>query len=384
MKVKFKEKFKEKFKGKLRIIVIFGALFLVIVALLLIIFNAGKKSYTVRFDLDGGTLLSGSIEQVVSHGQAAIPPKAEKENAYFHSWSTSYQRITRDVVIKAVWEYETTPGITYTKDFNQNYTQIESAYKYLQGEVYIGGYREEKKVLGICDDAFYECKGITKVYLLDGLLFIGDRAFGSCTSLSEIEIPETVIHLGNDVFKNCESLEILVLNEGLQEIGEDAFLGCKSLTTVVIPQSVESIGAGAFRGCEALEVVTIPAGIEEIGDETFFGCKSLKTIELPESIVRIGQGAFSGCESLETLVLPEGIQEIDAHAFDGCKNLKTIVLPKSLVSVAKDAFAGCDGLTIITNRFENEAPLGWEIGWNGSAKVEWMLEKGNHNKEWIA
>jgi hypothetical protein len=51
--------------GKLKIIIVFGVLFLLIAVLLMLIFLDGKKTYTVRFDLDGGTLLGGSLEQRV-------------------------------------------------------------------------------------------------------------------------------------------------------------------------------------------------------------------------------------------------------------------------------------------------------------------------------
>ena len=256
-----------KYKGRKRIIVIFSALFLVIATLLLLIFNEGKKSYTVEFDLDGGTLLSGSLVQEIRHGQDAIPPTVVKDGAYLHSWSGSYQRVTKNVTVKAVWEYNTTAGIIYSESENQNYTEIEGAYKYLQGEVYLGAYYDKKQVLGICDGAFSDCTGITKVYLLDGLLQIGAEAFSGCTSLTEIEIPETVVRLGDGVFRGCESLETLILNEGLKEIGAGAFEGCASLEKIIIPSTVISIDEGAFRDCESLKTVVFVEAPEKTDEE---------------------------------------------------------------------------------------------------------------------
>ena len=242
----------EKNNGKFRIIVIFTALFMVVSFLLLLIFYEGKKSYTVQFDLDGGTLISGNLEQEVVHGHDATPPTVVKDGAYLHSWSTSYRRITKNVVIHAVWEYETTAGIIYTDAQNQNYTERAGAYKDLYGEVYLGAFHDEKKVLGICDEAFKDCKRITKVYLLDGLITIGNEAFANCTSLTEIEIPETVVRIGEGAFRNCESLETLVLNEGLLEIGAGAFEGCSNLKEIILPESLVQIDANAFAGCDAL------------------------------------------------------------------------------------------------------------------------------------
>ena len=115
---------KTKYRGRFKILLVFGILFLLVSVLLTLIFLEGKKTYTVEFDLDGGTLLGGSLEQRVMQGQDAIPPSVVKDGAYLRGWSTSYRRITKDVVIKAIWEYETTAGIVYTNGENQNYVVI--------------------------------------------------------------------------------------------------------------------------------------------------------------------------------------------------------------------------------------------------------------------
>lgn len=241
-------------KGKIKIIITFAILFLAVSILLLVIFLAGKKTYVVEFDLDGGTLISGSLEQHVTQGQDAVPPTVVKEGAYLRSWSTSYKKITKDKVIRAIWEYETTPGIMYAE--HQNFAEVSGSYQYIRGEIYLGAYYGDKKVLGILDSAFANRTGITKVYLLDGLISIGSNAFSGCSGLTEIEIPETVTHIGSGAFRNCQSLETLVLNEGLLEIGSNAFSGCEGLKEVVLPASVVRIDANAFAGCENLIIRT--------------------------------------------------------------------------------------------------------------------------------
>ena len=250
---------KTKHPGKLKIIIAFGILFLLVAILITLIFLDGKKTYTVQFELNGGTLLGGSLEQRVLQGQDAIPPSVVKDGAYLRGWSTSYRRITRDIVIEAVWEYETTSGIIYTDGENQNYVEIERAYPFLRGEVYLGAYFDEKKVLGILPGAFANCKGVTKVYLLDGLITIGNGAFENCTSLSEIEIPETVAYVGKYAFQGCESMEEVILQEGILGIGENAFQGCTKLTEIILPESLTTIEANAFAGCPNLIIkTTIP------------------------------------------------------------------------------------------------------------------------------
>ena len=337
---------KEKHKGKLKIIIAFAILFLVVSILLVLVFYAGKKSYTVKFDLNGGTLISGSLEQTVTRGQDATPPVVVKDGAYLLRWSSSVRQVTKDMVIEAVWEYETTPGIIYQTEKNQNFAEISGSFEYLRGEVYLGAYYGDKKILGITKNAFSDRDGITKIYLLDGIFYIGDEAFSGCTSLTEIEIPKTVTTIGDGIFKGCTSLERVVLNNEITELG-----------------------AGAFEGCTQLKEVVIPNGITEIGANTFKDCSSLTTITIPRSITKIGENAFSGCTALESVTFYEGLLEMEAGAFEGCTALETITLPRSLITIKSGAFNGCDNLTIKTRFVQTATPEGWEEGWAGSANV---------------
>ncbi len=278
---------KEEYKGRMKILIAFGILFLVVAILLGLIFLDSKKTYIVEFDLNGGTLLGGSLTQRVLQGQDAVPPSVVKDGAYLRGWSASYRKVTRNLEIEAVWEYNTTAGIIYSDSENQNFVEIERAYEFLTGDVYLGAYHNDKKVLGILDGAFKNCRGVTRVYLLDGLTQIGDNAFEKCVSLTEIEIPETVIHVGKYAFVNCSALEKLTLHEGLWEIGEFAFAGCTSMTEVVLPESLISIGANAFAGCENLVIkTTIPE--EEWPEgwaEGWYGDATIEFVEPEEDIL---------------------------------------------------------------------------------------------------
>ena len=257
-------------KVKARILLIFAMLFVAVSVLLLLIFFAGKKTYTVRFELNGGTLLSGSLEQSVTQGQDATPPSVVKHGAYLRSWSTSHKKITKDLVIEAVWEYETTAGIVYSEENNKNYAEIAGAHKDIRGEIYLGAYYNDKKILGILDGAFEDCKNITKIYLLDGLLSIGENAFAGCSGLTEIEIPKTVSRICKGAFSGCESLEKVILHEGLIEIEEGAFEGCTSLKEIVLPESLVTIAKNVFAGCEDLSI-TVTVSEEGVPEGWTYG-----------------------------------------------------------------------------------------------------------------
>ena len=121
-------------KEKFKLSIIFGVEFIAIAVILVLVFFAGKKSYTVTFDLDGGVLLSGDLVQEVMQGKNATPPTAAKDGCFLHSWSASYRQITRDITIKAIWEYETTEGIDYESTEDSNYCIISGCFPDLHGD----------------------------------------------------------------------------------------------------------------------------------------------------------------------------------------------------------------------------------------------------------
>ena len=261
-----------KFKQKLKLIVVLGVEFLAITVMLLLIFFAGKRVYTVTFDLNGGTLLSGDLVQKVTQGQNANAPEVTKDGCYFLKWSGSYHKVTKDTTVKAIWEYETSPGIEYTtsgEGYDTNYCEISGSFEGLSGDIYIGAYHDGKKVLGIKDGAFENCTGITSIHLLDGILTIGDNAFKGCTNLVSIEMPSTVYSMGDSVFEGCESLESIVLPKDLKVMGDNVFKDCTSLKDVTINDKLEKMGSGVFSNCISLKHIILPETLTTIGSNAF-------------------------------------------------------------------------------------------------------------------
>lgn len=62
-------------------------------------------SFTVIFDLDGGTRTGGgALTQTVNNGSDAIPPNCEKTGHRFVEWDKPYTNITSNTTITAIWE----------------------------------------------------------------------------------------------------------------------------------------------------------------------------------------------------------------------------------------------------------------------------------------
>lgn len=282
------------------------------------------------------------------------------------------------------------------------------------GEAVVGADGETQYVLPasiteIGADAFYGCKKLQYVLFADNsaLTAVGSYAFGSCSSLKEIVIPNSVSSIGTYIFSSCSSLETVVLPASLSEIPQSAFNGTTKLTTltyhgssranpvelsgsvvkignmafqnsgitnIVIPESVteignsafaqtsasapkalqsvtfegtslSSLGTSAFKGCEELVSINLPEGLTELGEEVFMNCTSLTEIVLPSTLRTIGESAFEGCENLVEAELLPGITSIGESAFSGCTKLESVTIRATLAEIGANAFANCPNLS---------------------------------------
>ncbi len=65
--------------------------------------SAAPAVYEVRFELNGGTLVSGHLLQQVEEGGAAEAPQLEREGYVLSGWSESFDAVTGNVIAAAMW-----------------------------------------------------------------------------------------------------------------------------------------------------------------------------------------------------------------------------------------------------------------------------------------
>ena len=251
----------------------------------------------------------------------------------------------------------------------------------------------------------YEPK-ITNVIFEEGSVCesIGEYAFSGCTSLTSIEIPNSVTSIGEHAFGYCTGLESITIGDGVTSIGDWAFYDCTSLEeicfnatamndlssnsyvfayadesdngiTVTIGSNVtkipshlfnlydsssyapkitsvifeegsvcESIGEYAFYGCTGLTSIEIPNSVTSIGNSVFFNCTGLTSATIGDSVTNIGSSAFYNCTSLQSIEIPNSVTEIGAWAFYSCTSLTSIEIPNSVTSIGNYAFDSCTAL----------------------------------------
>ena len=241
----------------------------------------------------------------------------------------------------------------------------------------LGGY----PVTAILAGAFGDCTGLTSVTIPDSVTEIDYGAFSGCNDalFDTTTIPGVQLVDGWAV-DHTYSLSGHLDLTGVRGIGYYAFEGCSGLTSVTIPNSVMKIGYHAFEGCSGLMSVTIPDSVTSIGGWAFYGCRSLTSVTIPDSVTSIRRGAFAGCGGLSSVTIPDSVTNITGNAFYDCSGLMSfavgngnanyksvnglllskdgetliagvngdVTIPDGVTSIGETAFEGCSGLTSVT------------------------------------
>ena len=197
----------------------------------------------------------------------------------------------------------------------------------------------------IGDYAFSGCNNLAEINLPDTVETIGLQAFSNC-NLSTITIPASVTEMSTEVFSYCRSLSEVIFQPGTTRIWDYEFCGCSSLTEINIPETVTSIGSGAFRST-GLTSVVIPNGVVSLGSDAFSNCKNLNSVTLPATLTEVPDSLFSDCSSLTNVTMPNGITAIGSYAFRNCTSLSKINLPDSVTEIKSSAFSMTKSLTSV-------------------------------------
>lgn len=183
---------------------------------------------------------------------------------------------------------------------------------------------------------------------IDGLpvTAIGPNAFKGNTTVSSVNIPDSVAVIGAGAFQECSALTSVTLSSSLTEIGYYAFLKCSALTSVTIPSSVTKIGYSAFQSTAWLSAQTSEFVI--VGDGVLIRCNSTATSVVIPDTVKYVSNAFYYNQYTQSVVIPSTVTAVDTYAFCSCPKLTSIAFPSSVASIGTDAIFSCSALTSVT------------------------------------
>ena len=224
----------------------------------------------------------------------------------------------------------------------------------------------------------HECRRnsiVQKVKILSTQITdIPEGAFGECSALESINLPENLTTIQNSAFIWCKNLWDAVLPSTLKSIGGQTFDGCPLTPEYTIPASMEEIGNNAFNSSGITNLIiedcdkplTIGGGSNT--SNTLFGSmfKEPATVYVGRDIIAPeGKGPFQFAGNIKNVtygpkvtklnnkeawrntsiqnvtIKSTAVTTIPEYAFSESSALETVVLPASITAVNNSAF-WCD------------------------------------------
>jgi BspA type Leucine rich repeat region (6 copies) len=239
-------------------------------------------------------------------------------------------------------------------------------------------------VTGIGEFAFEDCTTITSIVIPNSITNIGEGPFLACTSVTNISMSA-----GNSWFSSLNGVlfdsgqETLIayppgrtngtyILPFLTSIGEYAFASCSSLTNMYI--DLNNVGAFAFLECTGLTSVTVTNPLNGVGDiapinigeNAFFGCAGLTNVLMANTVTNIGDWAFGECTSLTNVIIPSRLIDVGSFAFALCDKLRFIYFQSNAPSNDGTAFYGDPDAGV----YYLPGAIGWGTTFGGAPTME--------------
>ncbi|MGN0612819.1 MAG: leucine-rich repeat domain-containing protein [Porcipelethomonas sp.] len=245
----------------------------------------------------------------------------------------------------SLWEYT----IGNDEETNEEYASLD---KYLgsDAEISIPSEVDGITVRKLGTYTFYENTTVTKINIPETITDFGDFSFFGCPSLKEFFVDENNelytadngILIGKDgllfiCYPPAKTETEYTIPDGVVALNPAAFATCTNLKTVNFPDSLERMGLYCFAECTSLNNVVIPESVTELSQFNFCGCTSLTDITLPDTMHTIGDGAFFACTALDKIDFPDYIQQIGQCAFVST-GFTEIEVPATVQEIGYSAF----------------------------------------------
>lgn len=161
---------------------------------------------------------------------------------------------SRLTVMESEFEVE---GITYKRGVDDNVSVVAGEEKYTGSIVIPSQVTYEAKTYNVTSigiTAFKDCSGLASVYLPEGLKTLGSMLFSGCTSLTCLNIPNSVTQIETG-FTSGSGLDRMVIGTGIQKVTQLA-LGKKMTALAVLATTPPDFGTDQFT----VDYIYVPKG----------------------------------------------------------------------------------------------------------------------------
>lgn len=214
-------------------------------------------------------------------------------------------------------------------------------------------------------------KKLKSIVLPEGLKIIGSSAFSSLYSLSQINIPSSVISIGNNAFGSTDLYE----NQSNWENGgfyiDNWLLAVENVKMTEFTVKEGTVGVSDGKSdtslfptkATSISSLTLPSTLKYIGNRSFARLK-ITSLELPETLETMKEGAFMTCAFLESVNLEDciNLKSIGNQAFSNCA-IKEITIPSNVLVMGELIF-NHNSVDLLVHCQFSEKPEGWNNNWD--------------------
>ncbi len=218
-------------------------------------------------------------------------------------------------------------------------------------------------VSSVGSSAFYNCapkdltesvlwtmsySSVTNFTLLPGLATFGTK-FRNSAAIEQVTLPETVTKIEAEAFGGCTNLVYVSIPDTVEIVGNKAFYNCSCLSSLpLLGGSVTNWGSSVFRYCTGIEKLTVPGNMKSIPDYMFANCSNLADVVVSEGVETISKTAFLYDDAMRKLSLPSTATNLSYGNYsstDYAKNLEVATFhqlhpPKNVAKAFLRNFTG--------------------------------------------